>query len=101
MNAQEYMTFVGQRAKAAEADALALSTAQKDRLLSQMSAALLRHIPEILAANEEDLKNAQESGMAKPMLDRLMLNETRIKGIADALTALTMLKDPVGIVVDG
>ena len=51
--------------------------------------------------NALDLKVAVENGMSKSMQDRLMLDEKRIKSIANACLALTKLDDPVGVIDGG
>ncbi|MDB4971073.1 MAG: gamma-glutamyl phosphate reductase [Myxococcales bacterium] len=50
----------------------------------------------ILAANAEDLAAAEASGLAKPMLDRLLLDEKRLRGISKAVREIAALPDPVG-----
>ena len=62
---------------------LSVSTAVKDRALDAIADALVERTDEIIAANELDLKNAEENGLRKSMMDRLRLTPERIKGIAD------------------
>ena len=53
--------------------------------LVAISAAIDRHRPAILAANAKDLAAAREAGVAPAMLDRLLLDDRRITGLARAV----------------
>ncbi len=94
------MTGLGRQARAA-ARVLALApTAQKDKALSAMAAAIRAAQPAILAANAEDVAEAKANGTTSAFLDRLMLNESRIKGMADSLDVIRDVADPVGAVTE-
>ncbi len=71
---------------------------EKNNLLKHLSEALLTEVKEILLANNLDLSNAKRSGVAEPMLDRLMLNQERIEAMAQSLIDVIALADPVGII---
>ena len=75
---------------------LSVSTAVKDRALDAIADALVERTDEIIAANELDLKNAEENGLRKSMMDRLRLTPERIKGIADGVREVRALRDPIG-----
>ena len=92
------MGEIGRSARAA-ARALALaSTAQKDRALALMAAAIRAQKARILAANAEDLSEARAAGVAGAFLDRLALDEARVEAIAAGIELVRALKDPVGTV---
>jgi glutamate-5-semialdehyde dehydrogenase len=94
------MADIGRRARAA-AQVLALSpTAQKDRALAAMAAAVRAQKAAILAANAEDISEAKASGADSAFLDRLALNDARVEGIAAGIEAVQALKDPVGAVME-
>ncbi len=77
---------------------LSLTTAQKNEMLSLIAKALVARADEIIEANKIDLEvNADKP---KHILDRLMLNATRIAGMSEGLEKLIELDDPVGEVVD-
>jgi glutamate-5-semialdehyde dehydrogenase len=80
------------RARAASAQLLQLSTAQKNAVLLVMADALEANTASILEANREDL---EKSGLAGAMLDRLMLNPKRIKEMASGVRAVAKLPDPI------
>ena len=75
-----------------------LSSGVKNELLLAMADALTTAADGLIAENAKDLAAARDKGMADAMLDRLMLNETRIKGMADGLREVAALPDPVGSV---
>ena len=89
-----------QAAKAASLEIAQLTTEQKNKALREMAGALLKRTPEILAANEKDMQKGRESGMPESLLDRLMLNEARIAGMAEGLDQVADLPDPIGRVMD-
>jgi len=90
-----------QRARQAAAQLAELTRAEKDRILLAMADALEANAAALLAANAQDVKNVQEkSGSAAPV-DRLILNEKRIAGMAEALRAMAALPDPIGEVIGG
>jgi glutamate-5-semialdehyde dehydrogenase len=73
-----------------------LSTGQKNAALHRMADELVAKQSVILAANEEDLKLGRENGLSASLLDRLALNEARIRAMADGLRLVAELPDPVG-----
>ena len=73
-----------------------LDSDAKERALKQIAEALLAHTDEILEANREDLKDAEQDGMSVSMQDRLRLTEERIRGMADGVIAVSEWPDPVG-----
>jgi glutamate-5-semialdehyde dehydrogenase len=84
---------------AARALALA-STAQKNRALDLMAAAVLAQKARILAANAEDVSEARGAGLTGAVLDRLTLDDARVEAIAKAIDAVRALEDPVGTVTE-
>src|SRR5574340_524109 len=79
----------------------AMSRAEKDRLLLLMAEALEARKAELLAANAQDVKNAQERNLSAAPIDRLQLNEKRVKEMAEGLRDLAKLHDPVGEIIEG
>ena len=73
-----------------------LSSAVKNDLLTRMAAALEQGSEKLIEANEQDLEAARDRGLAPAMIDRLVLNEERIKAMADGLREVAALPDPVG-----
>ena len=93
------MAEVGRKAKAAAAPLAIASTEQKNKALLAAADAILASKDAILRANQVDLTNAAESGMAASFVDRLTLDDSRIEAIADGIRAIAALSDPVGEVI--
>jgi glutamate-5-semialdehyde dehydrogenase len=75
-------------------------TARKDAALRAGARAILARSDAILAANREDLAAAREAGQGAAYLDRLALDEKRLRGIAAAIEEVASLPDPIGQVTD-
>jgi len=86
-------------AKKASRELAVISTRQKDEALCKMASALLSRKKYILSENKKDLLAAQNQGYSTALIDRLTLNEKRIKEMADCLLETAKLKDPVGEVI--
>jgi glutamate-5-semialdehyde dehydrogenase len=71
-------------------------TSKKNNLLRRINAQLREHIPLILAANAEDVADAGSKGMAGVLLDRLTLDEKRIRQMISGVKDVIGLPDPVG-----
>ncbi len=94
------MREIGRRAKqAARALALAAAT-QKDRALAAMADAIRLGTHDILAANAEDIAEAETSGATAAFLDRLRLDEKRVAAMAAGVEVVRKLADPVGSVTE-
>ena len=74
------------------------SRAQKDAAIEAIAVALLAREKEILIANNEDVVRSRNEGISESLIDRLMLNSSRIAGIAGGARKIKELPDPVGIV---
>ena len=79
----------------------ALPTGTKDAALHAIADALEARTGEILAANARDMDAGRASGLDAALLDRLALDEGRVKAMADGVRAIAALPDPVGEVIDG
>ncbi len=94
------MLEIGRRARAA-ARTLANTPAEVKRAgLLAAAAAIRAHVPDILAANAEDVAAATAAGMSASMLDRLTLNEARLEATARGVEEIAALADPVGKVME-
>ena len=89
--------FIG--AKRASQKATTLSTQLKNDILRRMADDLENATASIIKANEIDLQNATGK-LPTVMLDRLRLDEKRIKGMADGIRQVAKLPDPVGVVLE-
>lgn len=89
----------GERARAAAAELATASSEQKNTALNSAADALIAATDGIIEANAKDMQAARESGTAEAILDRLLLDKTRIEGIANGLRAVAAQPDPVGAVM--
>ena len=89
------------RARRAARSLATVTTAQKNAGLAAIADAIEGAIPQIVEANALDLQRGREGGMAEGLLDRLLLDETRLRGLAGAVRDVIALPDPVGEVVRG
>lgn len=90
----------GQKAKEASYILGNLKTSEKNFALNKMADKLIEKSLDIIKENKKDLDKAIEKGTSKSMLDRLSLDEDRVKGMADGLRQVAALKDPVGEVIE-
>ena len=86
--------------KNAQKELLKLSNQDRNNMLIKINEALLNNIDDILKANKIDLDNALKNGMSKSMMDRLMLDEKRIKAIAESIMDIKNLPDYIGEVIE-
>ncbi len=92
---------LGERAKKAEKIIGTASTKIKNDALLAIAQAIREKAQLIMAQNSIDIKNAIKNDMSVSMQDRLLLNEARIKSIADAVLQIAKLEDPIGAPVGG
>jgi glutamate-5-semialdehyde dehydrogenase len=86
----------GQLAKEASYTLAVMTTEEKNKGLLAMADALEQAMDDIMAANALDMEAAKANGKPQSFLDRLLLNEGRIKDMADGIRAVAELPDPVG-----
>lgn len=91
---------LGMNAKEAEKKLMISSTEEKNNALMKIAEALVENAEQIIEENKKDLKNGEENGMAKAMLDRLKLDKDRIEGMAKGVRDVVDLPDPVGKVLN-
>ena len=75
-------------------------TETKNKLLEALASALLEKSGEILAANRADVETAEATGLQPHMIDRLALDESRLKDLAWSICQVRALPDPVGEISD-
>ena len=93
------MNEMGEKAAAAAHVLATASTERKHAALVGAAEALRTNIDTILQANAIDMANGTKQGLSKAMLDRLNLTEERILDMANAVSAIAELPDPVGEVM--
>lgn len=90
---------LGKIAKEASYKLKKLKTKEKNAMLLEIKKALLSEKENILKANEEDIKKGRENNMPEGLIDRLLLTDERIEGMAKSIDEVIDFKDPVGKVL--
>ena len=96
----EIMQEIGAKAKDAAAELAFADPEAKTAALRAAADAIGARRDEIIAANARDMEYGREKALSSAMLDRLMLDEARIDGIAESLRAVAAQDDPVGRVIE-
>lgn len=100
MSLTEQMTLLARRAKHASRELAIVSTEHKNRCLRAMADALDEHLTALQTENAKDMALGKDLGLSSAMLDRLRLDEKRIRGMATGLREVAALPDPVGRTLD-
>lgn len=87
---------LGRQARAASLALATAPTSQKNAALTRLAALLGERAPAIIAANARDVAAAQAAGLAKPMIERLVLDAKRLEKLAEGVRQVVALPDPVG-----
>lgn len=95
------MITLAQQAKIASVELAQFGNVQKNQALLTIAQQLEQRSAEILAANAKDIEFAKNQGISTAIIDRLLLNESRLQGIANDVRNVAKLADPVGQVIDG
>ena len=91
---------MGQKAKTASRS-LANAGEKKNTALRAIAESIMSNTDKIIAANDVDLKNGEANSLSAALIDRLRLDEGRIKGIADGVLEVAALQDPIGTIISG
>lgn len=88
-----------QKAKEVKQQIAVLSANQKNEVLYAAADRLEACQDKLIAANAIDMENGRKQQMPEGLLDRLLINETRIRQMAEGLRQIAALEDPVGEVI--
>lgn len=77
-----------------------IDSAVKEKALQSMAKALIKNSSYIMGENEKDVAAAEKAALPDALIDRLELDERRIKAMSDSLIEISRLKDPVGEVLE-
>jgi len=89
---------IGKNARVAERELSVASAEKRNEALFAIADALEANSAFIIAANNIDIENGKNAGMSESLLDRLALNEARIKGMANGVREVAALDDPLDII---
>jgi glutamate-5-semialdehyde dehydrogenase len=94
------IVLVALRAKEASRKLAAIPAERKNTALTLMAEALQNNKERILEANRKDVEAAKSKGMPAAIIDRLTLNDNRVKQMVDSLMQISEFRDPVGRVLE-
>ena len=100
MDLSKYARELGENASEAARILRASSEKSRNAALTALSKIILKDAFAILSANAEDVEDAKKAGLSSAMIDRLMLNPHRLKGIAQAVTEIAELPDPLNKLIE-
>lgn len=100
MDVKQYMTQVGQQARAASVDIAKADSGEKNTALSAIAMAIEASREALISANKKDMQRGQENGLDAALLDRLELTPARIDNMIEGLNQVAALPDPVGGMTD-
>ncbi|RZL00856.1 MAG: glutamate-5-semialdehyde dehydrogenase [Rubrivivax sp.] len=92
----QYMTAVGQAARAAATLMAAASTAARNNALLALGRLIREQAAALKTDNVQDVSKAQANGLSEPMVDRLRLTDKVIETMAQSCEQVAALPDPVG-----
>ena len=92
----EMLNRLGMNAKAAETEMRNLSTNKKNEVLLAVADKLVKDAQTLINANKLDVETGKRNHMPEGLIDRLLLTESRIEGMAEGLRQVSALDDPVG-----
>jgi len=96
MNIAGYATQLGLDAREAGYQLATASSAIKNNMLTILARLLRKGTAEVLAANAEDIRAAEEQQLSSAMIDRLSLTPERLEALAASVEEIAALPDPVG-----
>lgn len=95
-NIGNYIVKMAKKARQASREMAVITTSDKNTALRIMAKALIENTDYLIKENKKDLKEAETADYSKALVDRLVINEERIKGMAQCLIDTAKIKDPVG-----
>ena len=92
---------IGVRARVGSRALAKASTHVKNVALGNIADALVENTDRIVEANQKDYRRARDAGASSAILDRLLLDAERIKGMAEGVRGIAALPDPIGQTLEG
>ena len=96
MNIAAYVNRLGRDAREAGYQLATATTAVKNTMLTNLARLLREQSEQVLAANAEDVRAAQEQQLSSAIIDRLVLTPERLEALAASVEEIAALPDPVG-----
>ena len=93
----KYMNLIG--IKARKASSQKINTIIKNKILDNYALLLNKEKKSILRENKKDIKFAENKGLKENLINRLCIDEIKLKSITDSIKKISKLKDPVNIIL--
>jgi glutamate-5-semialdehyde dehydrogenase len=94
----KFMNLIG--IKARKASEIKINTKIKNKVLNNYALLLNKEKKSILKENKKDVKFAENKGLKKNLINRLHVDEIKLKSIRDSIKKISKLKDPVNITLE-
>jgi glutamate-5-semialdehyde dehydrogenase len=99
MSIKDYVFKKAKEARESSRKLASLSSKTKNKALIGMARGLVKNSPRIIKENRKDIKLARDDGLSRAFIDRLTLNFSRIRQMAQGLEEVADLPDPVGKII--
>lgn len=96
-----YVHTLGRNARSASSQLMRTTGAKRNAALLAMASAIRANASDLIRENAKDIQAAEESGLAKPSVERLKLSEKRIEAMASSVEAIARQIDPIGQTIEG
>ena len=96
-----YIKEMGKKAKAASYVIQSLTSQKKNEILKAIADGLMASKDEIFEANKIDVEKGQANNLDEALIDRLIINDRRLKSMAEGLRRMASLDDPIGEILGG
>jgi len=101
MNWKEYSEDIAKKAFASKRLIKNLTSDFKNKVLYQLADEIIKQKEAIITENQKDLEEGKNTNLSSSFMDRLLLNEKRIEGMAKSIRDIASLPDPIGEVTRG
>lgn len=99
-NINEYMQEVGRAARAASYSLVKATTEQKNNALENIAKAIEKQFTYVLGENKKDMDAGKKNGLDSALLDRLELNDDRMRSMIEGIRQIAALSDPIGEITE-
>ena len=94
----KFMNLIG--IKARKASEIKINTKIKNKVLNNYALLLDKEKQSILRQNKKDVKFAKIKGLKENLINRLLVDEIKLRGIRDSIKKISKLKDPVNVTLE-
>lgn len=95
-----YLKNLGENAVKAKYEVALLDSETKNKVLKTVAEYIVNEASYIISENQKDIDEGIKNNMNKGLIDRLTLNESRIKAMSEGVLEVIDLEDPVNRVLD-